>query len=106
MAWALAMQPRLMLFDEVTAALDPELIGEVIKVLETLANNGMTMILVTHEMRFARHGGVYASGKNLGEGPPDKMFTSPATAELADFMDAILPVESDVAASLFQQSLI
>src|SRR5207248_8683755 len=53
-ARALAMEPRLMLFDEITAALDPELISEVIRVLETLAAGGMTMMLVTHEMRFAR----------------------------------------------------
>ena len=53
-ARALAMQPRLMLFDEITSALDPELVGEVVKVLERLATSGMTMVLVTHEMGFAR----------------------------------------------------
>jgi polar amino acid transport system ATP-binding protein len=95
-ARALAMQPRLMLLDEITAALDPELIGEVIKVLETLAGGGMTMLMVTHEMRFARRSAdtvvFMHQGRIWESGPPAKMFTAPATAELASFINAILPV--------------
>jgi polar amino acid transport system ATP-binding protein len=95
-ARALAMQPRLMLFDEITAALDPELIGEVIKVLETLAGGGMTMLTVTHEMRFARRSAdtvvFMHQGRIWESGPPEKMFSAPATAELASFINAILPV--------------
>lgn len=95
MARALAMQPRLMLFDEVTAALDPELIGEVIKVLEALASNGMTMILVTHEMRFAQSNAdtvvFMHQGRIWEKGSPEQIFLSPATVELSDFIDAILP---------------
>jgi polar amino acid transport system ATP-binding protein len=95
-ARALAMQPRLMLFDEITAALDPELIGEVIKVLETLASGGMTMVLVTHEMRFAQRSAdtvvFMHQGRIWEKGPPTKVFINPATAELASFIDAILPV--------------
>jgi polar amino acid transport system ATP-binding protein len=96
-ARALAMQPRLMLFDEITAALDPELISEVIKVLETLASAGMTMVLVTHEMRFARQSAdtivFMHQGRIWEKGPPTKIFSAPATVELASFIDAILPVE-------------
>jgi polar amino acid transport system ATP-binding protein len=99
-ARALAMEPRLMLFDEITAALDPELIGEVVKVLETLAGNGMTMMLVTHEMRFARRSAETVVFMHQGQiwekGPPAKIFAAPATAELASFIDAILPVNVDV----------
>jgi polar amino acid transport system ATP-binding protein len=95
-ARALAMQPRLMLFDEITAALDPELIREVITVLETLAAGGMTMLMVTHEMRFARRSAdtvvFMHQGRIWESGPPAKMFTAPATAELASFINAILPV--------------
>jgi polar amino acid transport system ATP-binding protein len=100
-ARALAMQPRLMLFDEITAALDPELITEVIKTLETLARGGMTMVLVTHEMRFARRSAdtivFMHQGRIWEKGPPAKMFAAPETAELASFVDAILPVEVDLA---------
>jgi polar amino acid transport system ATP-binding protein len=100
-ARALAMQPRLMLFDEITAALDPELITEVIKTLEALARGGMTMVLVTHEMRFARRSAdtivFMHQGRIWEKGPPAKLFTAPETAELASFVDAILPVEVDLA---------
>jgi polar amino acid transport system ATP-binding protein len=95
-ARSLAMQPRLILFDEITSALDPELVGEVVTVLEKLATAGMTMILVTHEMRFARIAAdtivFMHQGRIWEKGPPSRLFTSPATAELATFIDAILPV--------------
>jgi polar amino acid transport system ATP-binding protein len=93
-ARALAMEPRLVLFDEITAALDPELIGEVIRVLDRLARDGMTMVLVTHEMRFARKSAdtivFMHQGRIWEKGPPEKLFESPATAELALFMDSVL----------------
>jgi polar amino acid transport system ATP-binding protein len=94
-ARSLAMQPRVMLFDEITSALDPELVGEVINVLEKLATDGMTMILVTHEMGFARAAAdtlvFMHQGQVWEKGPPSRLFTAPATAELASFIDAILP---------------
>jgi polar amino acid transport system ATP-binding protein len=96
-ARAIAMAPRLMLFDEITAALDAELIGEVVKVLETLAADGMTMVLVTHEMGFARRSAdtivFMHKGKIWEKGPPAKLFEAPETAELASFLGAILSVE-------------
>jgi polar amino acid transport system ATP-binding protein len=99
-ARSLAMRPRVMLFDEITSALDPELVGEVINVLERLATGGMTMILVTHEMGFARVAAdtlvFMHQGKIWEKGPPSQLFTAPATAELASFIDAILPVGPDV----------
>ncbi len=100
-ARSLAMQPRLMLFDEITSALDPELVGEVINVLEKLAAEGMTMILVTHEMGFARVAAdtivFMHQGRIWEKGPPSRLFTAPATPELASFIDAILPVGRDAA---------
>ena len=100
-ARSLAMQPRLMLFDEITSALDPELVGEVINVLEKLATEGMTMILVTHEMGFARAAAdtivFMHQGRVWEKGPPSQLFTAPTTAELANFIDAILPVGRVVA---------
>jgi len=96
-ARALAMEPRLVLFDEITAALDPELIGEVIRVLDKLARDGMTMVLVTHEMGFARRSAdtivFMHQGRIWEKGPPAKLFSAPATAELASFIDAILSVD-------------
>jgi polar amino acid transport system ATP-binding protein len=93
-ARALAMEPRLVLFDEITAALDPELIGEVIRVLDSLARDGMTMVLVTHEMGFARSSAdtvvFMHQGRVWEKGTPSKLFGSPATLELASFMNAIL----------------
>jgi polar amino acid transport system ATP-binding protein len=98
-ARSLAMQPRLMLFDEITSALDPELVGEVINVLEKLAAEGMTMILVTHEMGFARVAAdtivFMHQGQIWEKGPPSRLFTAPATPELASFIDAILPAGRD-----------
>jgi polar amino acid transport system ATP-binding protein len=94
-ARSLAMQPRLMLFDEITSALDPELVGEVIDVLAKLAADGMTMILVTHEMGFARAAAdtivFMHQGRVWERGPPSRLFAAPATAELASFINAILP---------------
>jgi polar amino acid transport system ATP-binding protein len=94
-ARSLAMQPRLVLFDEITSALDPELVGEVIGVLAALANDGMTMILVTHEMGFARRCAdtvVFMHQGRIHEmGPPERLFATPSTSELASFIAAILP---------------
>jgi ABC-type polar amino acid transport system ATPase subunit len=92
-ARSLAMQPRLMLFDEITSALDPELVGEVVRVLEALAADGMTMILVTHEMGFARRAAdtiVFVhQGRIWEKGPPAQLFAAPSTPELASFIDAM-----------------
>src|ERR1700729_1557977 len=80
-ARALAMQPRLMLFDEPTSALDPELVGEVLEVMKSLAREGMTMVVVTHEMGFAREVGdrviLMDEGRIVEEAPPEKMFSAP-----------------------------
>jgi polar amino acid transport system ATP-binding protein len=93
-ARSLAMQPKLMLFDEITSALDPELTGEVLKVLEDMARSGMTMALVTHEMGFARRFGSRAlfmhQGKVWEEGSAAEMLAHPKTAELATFLSAVL----------------
>jgi polar amino acid transport system ATP-binding protein len=93
-ARALAMEPRLLLCDEITSALDPELIGEVIAALEGLAASGMTMVLVTHEMGFARRAAdtviFMHQGRIWEKGPPAKLFGAPATAELASFVSAII----------------
>jgi polar amino acid transport system ATP-binding protein len=96
-ARALAMEPRLVLFDEITAALDPELIGEVVRVLERLAQGGTTMVLVTHEMGFARRSAdtvvFMHQGRVWEKGPPARLFGAPGTAELASFIEAILSVD-------------
>ena len=93
-ARSLAMQPKLMLFDEITSALDPELIGEVLKVLESLAEQGMTMILVSHEMGFARKVAdrvVFMHEGQIWEtGPAGQMFDDPQTPELQVFISSIL----------------
>lgn len=93
-ARSLAMQPKVMLFDEITSALDPELIGEVLKVLETLARNGMTMLLVTHEMGFARNVGTRVifmhQGKIWEQGPPAQVLGSPQTPEMKSFLGSVL----------------
>jgi polar amino acid transport system ATP-binding protein len=92
-ARALAMQPVLMLFDEVTSALDPQLTGEVVRVLEELAAQGRTMILVTHEMGFARRAAsqiVFMHNARIWEqGRPDQMLTDPRTLELRTFLAAV-----------------
>lgn len=93
-ARSLAMRPKLMLFDEVTSALDPELTGEVLKVLESVAQDGMTMILVTHEMGFARRFGSRVvfmhEGRVHEQGPAAVILTEPQTAELKTFLSAVL----------------
>jgi polar amino acid transport system ATP-binding protein len=98
-ARALAMEPRLMLFDEITSALDPELIGEVISVLEKLAAGGMTMMLVTHEMGFARRAAdtvvFMHHGRIWEKGPPEDLFSRPQSPELDAFIGAILSVRPD-----------
>ncbi|MGH8807052.1 MAG: amino acid ABC transporter ATP-binding protein [Noviherbaspirillum sp.] len=89
-ARSLAMAPQVMLFDEVTSALDPELTGEVLKVMEELARNGMTMVLVTHEMAFARKVAdvlvFMHNGRIWESGPPNELFESPKTREFAQFI--------------------
>ena len=93
-ARALAMQPRLMLFDEVTSALDPELVGEVLAVMRQLAKDGMTMIVVTHEMQFAEEVAdrviVMDQGLIVEEGKPEQIFSSPSHPRTADFLRRVL----------------
>jgi len=93
-ARSLAMSPKVMLFDEVTSALDPELKEEVLRVMERLASDGMTMILVTHEMNFARNVAdevVFMHGGRIHEsGPPDRLFSAPSTPELKQFISSIV----------------
>ncbi len=93
-ARSMAMYPELMLFDEITSALDPELIGEVLNVLESLAQDGMTMILVTHEIGFARKISdqlVFMHKGMLWEsGPPEQLFRNPQTEELALFLKSVI----------------
>jgi polar amino acid transport system ATP-binding protein len=92
-ARALAMQPSVMLCDEITSALDPELVGEVLKVVESLADEGMTLLMVTHEMNFARKVAdrvVFMHAGRIHEmGPPEALFTAPQTAELQQFLSAL-----------------
>ena len=92
-ARALAMDPKVMLFDEPTSALDPELIGEVLAVMEKLAREGMTMVVVTHEMGFARHVGdrlVFVSGGVIAETGGREMLASPQQERTKAFLDAVL----------------
>jgi polar amino acid transport system ATP-binding protein len=93
-ARSLAMKPQLMLFDEITSALDPELTGEVLKVLEKVAEEGMTMMLVTHEMGFARRVATRLifmhQGRIWEEGRASDVLAKPRTAELETFLDAVL----------------
>jgi polar amino acid transport system ATP-binding protein len=92
-ARALAMQPSVMLCDEITSALDPELVGEVLRVVEGLAEEGMTLLMVTHEMNFARKVAdrvVFMHAGRIHEmGPPQTLFASPRTAELQQFLSAL-----------------
>ena len=89
-ARALAMDPEVMLFDEPTSALDPEMVGEVLSVMQTLANEGMTMLVVTHEMAFARDVSTRVVYMNQGviceEGPPSEVFGNPRRQETRDFL--------------------
>ena len=92
-ARALAMQPSVMLCDEITSALDPELVGEVLRVVETLAEDGMTLLMVTHEMSFARKVAdriVFMHAGRIHEmGPPAALFGQPQTPELKQFLSAL-----------------
>ena len=91
---ALCMSPDVMLFDEPTSALDPEMVGEVLDVMKELANEGMTMVVVTHEMGFAKEVGTRVlfmdEGKILEEGTPDKIFNNPENPRLKDFLSKVL----------------
>ncbi len=93
-ARALAMNPKIMLFDEPTSALDPELVGEVLQVMKNLANEGMTMIVVSHEMGFAREVGdrvVYMDeGRIVEEGHPDQIYSNPQNERTKAFLGQIL----------------
>jgi polar amino acid transport system ATP-binding protein len=91
---ALAMKPKLMLLDEVTSALDPELVGEVLQLIQELAEGGMTMLVATHEMGFARdiaHRVCFLdAGSILEEGPPDRIFTEPREPRTQQFLARIV----------------
>ena len=91
---ALCMQPDVMLFDEPTSALDPEMVGEVLEVMKSLAHDGMTMIVVTHEMGFAREVGsrviFMADGRIIEEGAPDELFDNPKSERLKTFLATVL----------------
>jgi polar amino acid transport system ATP-binding protein len=92
-ARALAMDPKLMLFDEPTSALDPELIGEVLSVMERLAREGMTMVVVTHEMGFARHVGdklIFVSGGVIAESGGKEVLAQPREQRTKAFLEAVL----------------
>ena len=93
-ARALAMQPQALLFDEPTSALDPEMVGEVLEVMTSLAKDGMTMIVVTHEMGFARHAAdrvvFMADGQLVEQAPPAEFFAHPQTDRARDFLSKIL----------------
>ena len=91
---ALMMEPEVMLFDEPTSALDPEMVGEVLEVMKELAHEGMTMVVVTHEMGFAREVGnrvlFMADGRLLEEGTPEELFGNPQHPRLQDFLSKVL----------------
>ena len=91
---ALCMQPNVMLFDEPTSALDPEMVGEVLEVMKALARDGMTMVVVTHEMGFAKEVAsrviFMADGKIVEEGEPEKIFSNPENERTKQFLNSIL----------------
>jgi ABC-type polar amino acid transport system ATPase subunit len=93
-ARALAMQPKIMLFDEPTSALDPELVGEVLAVMQQLAQEGMTMVIVTHEMGFAREAAnriiVMDDGRIIEQGQPEVIFSNPEQERTRSFLSKIL----------------
>jgi polar amino acid transport system ATP-binding protein len=93
-ARALAMEPDVMLFDEPTSALDPEMVGEVLNVMKELAKEGITMVVVTHEMGFAREVGdrilFMDGGKIIEEGTPDQIFNKPKNPRTVDFLSKVL----------------
>ncbi|MEC5343602.1 histidine ABC transporter ATP-binding protein HisP [Brenneria populi] len=93
-ARALAMEPEVLLFDEPTSALDPELVGEVLRIMQQLAEEGKTMVVVTHEMEFARHVSSHVIFLHQGvieeEGPPGELFGNPKSARLQQFLSGSL----------------
>jgi polar amino acid transport system ATP-binding protein len=93
-ARALAMNPDIMLFDEPTSALDPEMVGEVLAVMKELANQGMTMVVVTHEMGFARDVAdrviFMADGVVVEQGSPEEIFSNPKEARTKEFLNCVL----------------
>ena len=93
-ARALAMEPKALLFDEPTSALDPEMVGEVLELMKQLAQEGMTMVVVTHEMGFAREVGnrvlFMADGKLLVDGTPTEIFDNPTNPRLQEFLSKVL----------------
>ncbi|MFD2238611.1 amino acid ABC transporter ATP-binding protein [Aureimonas populi] len=101
-ARALAMEPEIMLFDEPTAALDPELIGEVLQLLRDFADTGMTMLVVTHELTFARDVAARMmfmdKGRIIADGPPSRVVSSRENPRVADFFDRVSPFHPSFAA--------
>lgn len=93
-ARALAMEPQIMLFDEPTSALDPEMVGEVLAVMKELAREGMTMVVVTHEMGFAREVGdrvlFMEQGEIVEEGSPEQLFGNPVQERTRSFLSKVL----------------
>jgi len=93
-ARALAMEPEVMLFDEPTSALDPEMVGEVLDVMKDLANQGMTMVIVTHEMGFAKEVGSRVlfmdDGKIVEQAPPNELFSNPQNERTKSFLNSVL----------------
>lgn len=93
-ARALAMEPEVLLFDEPTSALDPELVGEVLRIMQQLAEEGKTMVVVTHEMEFARHVSSHVIFLHQGvieeEGPPEQLFGNPTSPRLQQFLSGAL----------------
>ena len=91
---ALAMNPKVMLFDEPTSALDPEMVGEVLELMKDLANQGMTMVVVTHEMGFAREVGTRImfmdEGNFVEEATPEEFFSNPKSERAKDFLSKVL----------------
>ena len=91
---ALAMNPKVILFDEPTSALDPEMVGEVLEVMKELADEGMTMVVVTHEMGFAKEVGnrvlFMDAGKIVEQGPPEELFGNPKNPRLQEFLSKVL----------------
>ena len=91
---ALAMNPKVILFDEPTSALDPEMVGEVLEVMKELADEGMTMVVVTHEMGFAKEVGnrvlFMDGGKIVEQGPPEELFGNPKNPRLQEFLSKVL----------------
>ena len=89
-ARALALEPKVMLFDEPTSALDPELVGSVLNVMREMRRDGMTMVVVSHEMRFAQEAAdrvVFMNGGNIVEqGPPEQIFKAPTQARTREFL--------------------